>query len=317
MVIDKNTVAICLATYNGSKYIQEQINSILAQTYTNWFLFIRDDNSSDDTVTQIQKYVSENSGRIVLIDDDALVGGSAKQNFVSILSWVKQNYDFQYFMFCDQDDVWLPEKIEKSIDTMKANETPDHLPVLVHTDLKVVDQNLALLGESFFAYRALDPEVVDLRHLLIQNNVTGCTMLWNKALNNLIDIEDETVAMHDWWIVLVASVFGKIVYVNEGTILYRQHGNNVVGATRVNTLNFIIKRLKESDHVKKTLHMAVQQAGSFLKHYKSQLSQEQIVILTCFSTLYEHNKVSRIITVCKESFLKQGLVQIIGELLFI
>ena len=317
MNINDNTVAICMATYNGAKYLEQQLNSILKQTYQNWVLFIRDDDSTDDTLRILQHYASLNPERIVLIQEPSLTGGSSKKNFASILSWVKQQYDFPYFMFADQDDVWLKTKIDKSIQLLREHETAAKIPLLVHTDLKVVDQDLNVLGESFFQYRALNPDVKDLRHLLIQNNVTGCTMLWNKALNELLNIEDDAVAMHDWWIALTACCFGKILCLKEPTILYRQHGSNVVGATRVNTLGFILKRLSGSNHVRKTLLMAVEQAAAFRNCYAEQLISENLRLFHIFSELYTHSKLVRIFIVFRESFLKQGLIQIIGELLFI
>lgn len=317
MKIDKRTVAIFMATYNGECYIAQQIESIINQSCKNWVLFIRDDNSIDKTRDIIRRFVAQWQNQIVLIEDPALTGGDARRNFASILSWVKGRYDFSYFMFADQDDVWLENKIEVSMKAMTEAEAAFSGPVLVHTDLKVVDQNLNILGESFFQYRALDPEVKDLRHLLVQNNITGCTMLWNKALNDLVDIGDEAVAMHDWWIALTAAVFGQIHCVRESTMLYRQHGNNVVGATRVNTLGFVLKRLSGLSHVRKTLRMPMDQAGAFLRYFREKLTSEQIRLLEAFSTLHKQNKLTRIRTVCKERFLKQGLIQIIGELLFI
>lgn len=316
-VIDGNTVAICLATYNGELYIEEQIKSILGQTFGNWMLFIRDDGSSDSTAEIVKRYASQYEGRIFLIEDGSLIGGSAKRNFAAILSWIKKHFDFSYFMFADQDDVWLEDKIEKSLKIMKEAEAEKNQPLLVHTDLKVVDRNLNVLGESFFRYRALNPDVKDLRHLLIQNNVTGCTMLWNKALNNLVDIGDEAVAMHDWWITLTACCFGEILCINEPTILYRQHGTNVVGATQVNSVRFILNRLLKSNHVRTTLKLAVAQADSFLKQNKSMLGMEEKSILQKFSQLYSYKKLTRVAMVCRESFLKQGWVQIVGEFLFI
>ena len=317
MEINETTVAICMATYNGDRYIAQQIDSILKQSYKNWVLFIRDDGSSDDTQNIIRQYACKYGDRIIHITDPCLSGGSAKKNFAAILSWVTQHFDFPYFMFADQDDVWQEFKVEKSMQLLMQNETSSKIPLLVHTDLKVVDQDLRVLGESFFEYRALNPEVADLRHLLIQNNITGCTMLWNKALNDLVDIEDDDVVMHDWWIALAACCFGKILCVKEPTILYRQHDCNVVGATKVNTLGFILKRLSGSNHVRKTLQMAVEQAAAFLQHYSECISTEDCKVLHIFSDLYSHNKIVRVFTVCRESFLKQGLVQIIGELLFI
>lgn len=113
-------------------------------------------------------------------------------------------------MFADLDDVWLEDKVEKSMNVMLEAETDNNQPFFVHADLVVVDQNWNVLVESFFQYRTLDPEVQDLRHLLIQNNVTGCTMLWNKKLNDLLNLEDDAIAMCDWWIALTTCVFWKI-----------------------------------------------------------------------------------------------------------
>ena len=317
MVINENTVAICMATYNGEEYLCEQIDSILNQTYKDWVLFVRDDGSADATVRIIERYAAEYPDKIVFIADAALSGGSAMKNFAAVLSYVNKHHDFPYFMFADQDDVWLAGKIEASMELMRRNEADKDAPVLVHTDLKVVDGDLNVLGESFFAYRKLDPNIVDLRRLVIQNNVTGCTMLWNKALNELFDIQSEAVAMHDWWIALTACVFGKICVLREATMLYRQHGANVVGASKVNSIGFIIKRFMDSDHVKKTLRDAVAQSGAFLDYHKERIDDGNRHILERFSSLYSRNKFSRVATVCREGFLKQGLVQIIGEILFI
>ncbi len=317
MTIDRDTVAICMATCNGETYLRAQLDSILGQTCSNWILFLRDDSSTDGTLAILRQYAAAWPDKICLIGDDSLPGGSAKQNFAAIVDWVNSRYSFAYFMFADQDDVWLDTKIEKSLTLLKQHEHDPATPLLVHTDLTVVDQALGVLGESFFAYRALDPHVTDLRRLLIQNNATGCTMLWNRALNDLLDLADPKVAMHDWWITLTACALGKILCLEEPTILYRQHGNNVVGATRVNSLAFIRKRLGNLCHVRQTLRQAVDQAGAFLACHEERLTPEQVRILGLFSTLYSRGKLGRIALVCRESFLKQGWIQILGELLFI
>lgn len=314
---DNNTVAICLATYNGERYLSEQLDSILAQTYQNFHLFIRDDHSKDGTVSILEKYSENHPDKITVINDPNLSGGSSQKNFASILNWVKKQFNFEYFMFSDQDDFWLPNKIQISLEKIRKIEKNFDGPVLIHTDLRVVDKDLKTLGESFFAYRALDPSKHDLRHLLIQNNITGCTMLWNKKLNDIVDISSDEVAMHDWWMALVACCFGKIDYVNEPTILYRQHGDNVVGATNVNSIGFIIKRLTGSAHVKETLHLAVDQAKSFSSVYFEKLSSNDAEMITKFSKLYEVNKAKRVACVITNGYLKQGIVQIIGELIFI
>lgn len=310
-------IAICMATFNGEQYLNEQIESIVKQTFEDWVLFIRDDGSGDRTVEIIKKYCADFPEKIILISDETIVGGSSKRNFAAILDWVNRHYDFSYFMFSDQDDVWLNDKIERCMKVLLEKEKTYNGPVLVHSDLMVVNESLEVLGESFIKYRALNPEVKDLQHLLVQNNITGCTMLWNRELNELLSLESEAVAMHDWWIALVASAFGEILYESKATIQYRQHGKNVVGATKVNSLGFIVKRLLGNNHVKQTLNLAFEQAEAFRKEFCDRLSDEQKECLNIFCSIRTKRKVHRMIGLLKGGYTKQGIVQIIGELLFI
>lgn len=310
-------VAIMMATYNGEEYLEEQVQSILRQTYKDWTLFIRDDGSSDSTRDIIARAAREHAHRIIVIDDPELHGGGSKQNFAVILDWVKSHYDFPYYMFCDQDDVWMPDKVQVTLDYCRLSEDDGTIPTLVHTDLEVVDKDLVTLGSSFIRYRALDPSKTDLRHLLIQNNATGCTMMFNRALASLVDLSSPAVAMHDWWMVLVASAFGKIAFVNRSLVKYRQHGTNVVGATNVNTLSFVLKRLAGSNHVRDTLRASFDQAEAFRAHYSPLLTQEQRETIDSFIDIRRHRKIQRDILAVKGGFLKQGPVQIIGELLYL
>ena len=317
MPVSQNTVAICMATYNGAPFLEEQIESILKQTYQDWVLFIRDDGSADETVEIIHRYTSEYKDKIIQITDASLSGGSAEKNFAAILSWVSRKDCFRYFMFADQDDVWLDSKIEKSLQLMQQHESGGSIPLLVHTDLKIVDQKLSTLGDSFFAYQALNPNLVDLRHLLIQNNVTGCTMLINRALNDLLDLQNDEVVMHDWWIALTASAFGKVLCLKEATILYRQHGDNTVGTIRVNAPWYIVRHLLGRCRVRDCCKAAAEQAKAFLNAYEDRLSPDQIRIVSTFADLYAHNKWERLVTVFRESYWKQNPVQIIGEILYL
>ena len=318
MTLDNETVAICLAAYNGALYISEQIDSILNQTYQNWVLFIRDDGSDDGTDEIIRKYQTENPGRIVIIENESgNRGGDAKSNFALMLGWIKRHYSFSYYMFSDQDDVWLPEKIETTKAFFKKHEMQEHSPLLVHTDLTVTDSERNVLGDSLFKYRSMNPEIKDLPHLLAQNNMTGCTMMWNQALNDLVDFSHSGIVMHDWWFALAACCFGRIECLKEATVLYRQHGNNVLGATKVNSPSFVKKRLFGNGYVKKTIHDSVKQAEAFLDCYRDILSEEQRNTLSIYAKLYSHNRFSRIRIALKNKYLKQGFIQAIGELLFI
>lgn len=316
--ISDDSVAILLATYNGEKYIEELLESIIKQSYGNWMLFIRDDDSSDETVQIINKYVELYGDKILIVDSRKIKAKGAKNNFALLHKWVTEQYSFNYYMFCDQDDVWLPKKIENAMCEMKRNEQMQREPILIHTDLKVTDEKLNVISESYVNYRSIKYDVRDINHLLIQNNVTGCTMLWNKQLNNLVgDMTSDEVVMHDWWIALVACLFGKIVYLKTADILYRQHGNNTVGATQVNSFEFIIRRLKNIEHVKYTLHAPIEQAILLKNNYSESISKKDFDILSEFTELKNKNKLAKISSIVRCSFYKQGLVQIIGELIFI
>lgn len=315
MYCDENTVAICMATYNGELYIEDQVDSIINQSYDNIILFVRDDGSKDETPVLLKKLHNEHPNKIIIIDDPELKGGCSKSNFASIVSWVSHNYSFNYYMFSDQDDIWLETKVEETLKCMKENEKEE--AILVHTDLKVVDADLNLLGESFFDYRALNPDIADLNHLLVQNNITGCTMMWNRKLNTVLNLMLENIAMHDWWMALVACCFGKIVCLNKPTILYRQHSNNVIGATKVNTPLFVLQRLFNTNHVKKTLQLSKNQAQAFLEYYHNSLTSEQLDIIENFLKISDYRKMKRVFKTIQGSYLKQGWVQVVGELMFV
>lgn len=315
--MNNEKVAICMATYNGEKYISEQINSILNQTYQNFVIYIRDDGSTDNTMSVIESMASGDE-RIKIIRDNLKLR-SAHKNFAEVLKIATESDEFEYFMFCDQDDFWLENKIELCIERIRKciAEYGRNIPILVHTDLMVVDSKLTVLSESFMKYRALDAYETRLNRLLVQNNVTGCTMMWNKSLNGIINLSDERVVMHDWWMTIVASLTGKIIFIDKPTIKYRQHENNVVGATKVKSLKFILNRLLMSNKIKETFKLSVSQAEGILNIYKDKLSSDEIKILSIYASLYNYNKIKRLNIVFKNKFFKQGKIQIIGELLFI
>ena len=215
-----------MATYNGEKYLQEQIDSILNQSYTNWVLFIRDDGSTDNTAAIIQEYSDKHPDRIKPVPyaaTDLGFGKGAAYNFMACLKYASSFSEFSYFMFSDQDDVWLPNKIKMTLGCAKKVEKKCPGPVLVYTDLMVVDSSLNLLNKSYYKYCRFNPNYRDLNHLLIQNHILGCTMLFNKKLANYIIFNSIGIFMHDWWIALISSCFGSTVCLRHPTIKYRQH----------------------------------------------------------------------------------------------
>lgn len=223
----KSYIDILLATYNGQKYLSEQIDSILSQSNTDWTLIIRDDKSDDETVEIIKKYQEKYLDKIKIIEDDAGHLG-VKLNFQRLLEHSKA----EYIMFCDQDDVWLPEKIEMTLNAMKKGEKdfPDK-PLMIHSDLVVVDDGLKKIADSLWEYQKVIPEKNDdLNRIILQNVATGCTIMINKKAREVSLPIPEDAVMHDWWIAIKVAQYGKILYVPRQLTLYRQHSGNLVGA---------------------------------------------------------------------------------------
>ncbi|WP_057875472.1 glycosyltransferase family 2 protein [Liquorilactobacillus aquaticus] len=221
----KSEVAIVMSTYNGSRYLREQIDSILAQDFKDWDLYIRDDMSSDNTSMILRDY-EEKYDNIHVVENNNINLG-AKRSFLKLVQFV----DAKYYMFSDQDDFWLPNKVSLTLEAMKAAEEESsnmRIPVLVHTNYRIVDSKLAELRTPPASFKSY----TDLSSLSINNCITGCTMMINQALKNLVgDVVDaDSVGMHDWWFGLIANCFGTVSYLPQVTILYRQHEGNVVGA---------------------------------------------------------------------------------------
>jgi glycosyltransferase involved in cell wall biosynthesis len=218
-------VDIILATYNGEKYLAEQLDSIIAQNYSNWRLLISDDGSFDKTLAIIEKYTKADE-RILLVNN--IRQGGVVRNFSKALEFVTSNY----IMFSDQDDYWLPEKISHLKRILEEKEKlMGALPLLVFSDLIVVDEDLKILMPSFFIGTGWRPTYnFDTRFLLWRSTVYGCTVMFNKSLYDVAVPFDPDVTMHDQWFALIASLKGQVIYSKESHVYYRQHANNVVGA---------------------------------------------------------------------------------------
>ncbi len=232
-----NNIAILLSTYNSEEYLSEQINSIISQTVKEWILYIRDDGSSDNTFAIISNYCRLFDNIIHIKDNMNNLG--AKKSFIKLLSEVES----PYYMFCDHDDVWLPEKIEKTLHKMKEAESKNPLkPVLVFTDLIVVDRNLNIISNSMWEYQKTNPlHSKDVYTLSISNPITGCTIMINRAAKDVSVPMSSKSLMHDLWIALNVSHYGYIDFVNEPTMLYRQHNRNVLGAKKVSFLYYFFR----------------------------------------------------------------------------
>lgn len=220
-------VDILLTTYNGERYLKEQIDSILNQTYTNFNLIISDDCSTDGTIDILKEYEKQDERIKVYLQDNNL--GYVK-NFEFLLKQVQS----PYYALSDQDDVWLPEKIEKSMAKLKKEDAD-----LVFGDLKVVDKNLNTIYESFNDFMLLSTKInkfMDSYKLnYLYNCITGCTTVGKSSMiKQFVPIPTESRHLiHDHWIGIIISLKGKVTYIPEKLILYRQHGKNQVGTDKI------------------------------------------------------------------------------------
>lgn len=224
-----DNIDICLATYNGKKYLPELIESIRRQSCQTWHVLFSDDGSTDGTASLINAYCQTDPNRFSNISSKESHHSSTK-NFLYALTKTKS----QYVMLCDQDDIWLPFKVEKTIAKMCELEESlgADMPLLVFTDSSVVDADLNIIHPSFVSGHAFRAGTCSFSQLLVSNVVQGCTILINRAAVNLVNRYPipSSFSFHDHWIASLVKALGRIYYLDESTMLYRQHANNVVGA---------------------------------------------------------------------------------------
>lgn len=229
-------VAVLMSTYNGEKYIKEQIESILGQENVSVEIFIRDDGSIDHTVDIVEKYDNIN----IIRGENIGVGNS----FMELVYKVPNSFEF--YAFADQDDIWLNNKMEKGIEKIRHQKGP----ILYCSNQRLIDKYGSEIGVRFNRNPDLSSEKI-----FVQNSATGCTMIWNRELQNILLKKRPAKELlysriHDVWVAMVASICGTIIYDKNGYILYRQHENNVVGArkkTRKDILVQQIKKIKRKD----------------------------------------------------------------------
>lgn len=225
-------VQILLSTYNGQKYLEDQIESLLNQQYDNFSILIRDDGSQDSTV-EILKRWKKQYGNI-----DFYVGKNLGvwKSFFDLMHHADRSAD--YFAFCDQDDYWQPEKLKKGVNHLKRMDSG--VPLLYCSNTTPVDEAMNVLKRTI---RNLDFRP-SFGNAVIQNICTGCTAIINKRLLEMAQMETpEFTVMHDWWLYLISSCFGQVYYDNDSYIYYRQHQGNEVGA-RINRIEQTKYRLK-------------------------------------------------------------------------
>ncbi|MDU5408276.1 MAG: glycosyltransferase family 2 protein [Streptococcus agalactiae] len=270
--------AVLMATYNGQGFIHDQLDSIRNQTLRPDYVLMRDDGSTDDTVKVVEDYIKEHrlDGWSITSNDKNL---GWRLNFRQLLIDVLA-YEVDYVFFSDQDDVWLPEKLSVSLEAAKHKASD--VPLLVYTDLKVVNQELNILQDSMIRAQSHHANTTLLPELT-ENTVTGGTMMINHALAEKWFTPND-ILMHDWFLALLAASLGEIIYLDLPTQLYRQHDNNVLGARTMDKRFKILREGPKSIFTRywKLIHDSQKQASLIVDKYGDIMTANDLELIKCF-----------------------------------
>lgn len=278
-----------MATFNGENYVENQILSLIGQTHKDWKLLIHDDGSTDNTI-QILKNYQKLDSRIHLLEDNVKCGGAAN-NFLHLLN----NSSAEYIIFCDQDDIWLESKLQVLHDVIKNNESDSAIGI--YSNGYLYDGN----GINKQIPTSKPHQLSD--QLFLNAGLQGCAVLFNRRCRDyMLQYNNSILSMHDHLLTLVLLSFGKILYIPEKLMLYRQgHINKVTNNIEVNHLKRIKKQFFSELGVLDNTHYNFTKAfyQQFLKELDSNKRQKYIQF---FAIVNEKNKFLRIVKVLSSDF---------------
>lgn len=288
-------VAILLSTYNGEKYLEEQIESILNQTYKNIEIYIRDDGSKDKTVEILNKYKEKYNNINLEIGQNV----GFINSFFSLLDMCN---DAKYYAYCDQDDVWEKQKIEKAVGCLQK--TDENKPAMFFSNVDYYDENME------FVAHADKKKIYNFRNSLVECVTQGMTMVINKnAKDTIAKDKPKNCLFHDWWTYMVCSGFGEIVYDEESLVRYRRHGKSVTaeGKSFISLFFWRIKKFIINDDLKKIRKQYIE----YQKLYEDKLDIKDRKILSLFAS----EKYSFIKSIKKVFYPKKFRKKIIDEIM--
>ena len=300
---------ILLATYQGEAWLTPLLDSLSAQTDPDFEVLFQDDGSSDATPSLLRA-VSDQDGRFREGKEVGRHLGPAG-NFLSLL----RQTDGDLIFLCDQDDLWEPDKLSVMKAAMPLRETR---PILVHTDLSVVDQDGNLLAPSFFRLEGWDPSAVTLPPLLVQNNATGCAMLLNRPLADRVLAygTPEKMFMHDWFIALTAAAFGRVLFLDQPLTRYRQHGTNVIGASHSSLIVRGFHALGQRKAAQARIALTYTHTRAFQESYGDTLPAEAAELISAYLATQTMPWFRRVRTVRRLGCVMQSPVTRLGQLFF-
>lgn len=291
--------------------MQALISSLENQKFKNFRLLVRDDGSDDNTGELLSGYARCSNLNINLLP------GSIKKGIVESFNIALKCSSADYILFCDQDDVWNRHKVSVLLDAMELFEKKrgKDVPLLVHSDLEVVNDSLASIAPSMWQYQKLNAvKRTQLKHLLVQNCITGCAMMINRVLADLAVDPPSGVIMHDWYIGLIAAAFGYIMPVPVPLVKYRQHGKNAMGSAAHSATHWIKKGFKKSKY---ELDQTFVQARAFHEKFGNAMGKDKAILIQEYMNISQKNIFSKRWTIARHGFWKEGMIRNAGMLLLL
>ncbi len=334
MSMTDNGITVLMAVYQGRKYLEQQLDSILAQTIPVQIL-VSDDGSDDGSRELLEQYRKRYPEQIRLCHRTRKQGQCkdetgekeeippAARNFFWLMETAarenrkgnpqtkKVEHRHEYIMLSDQDDVWFSHKAEALFAEIRSLEGiyGKGCPLLVYSDMEVTDADLKPIHASFLAYQHSDPKRTSLAQVLVENPVTGGALMMNEALLKLTAQKPESCCMHDWWIALTAACFGRISCVQQPLYQYRQHGGNTLGAKATGSVEDLKARLSRQRQVKENYRRMWRQGRAFAARHGRRMQPEQKKVLTVFLALPGQRPLMRLSMVRKYGFYKSSAIQ--------
>ena len=308
------TTAVLLTAFNGAGHLPDLLDSLLAQEDPDFSVLMQDDGSADRT----PDFLREIAGRDPRFTFGAEQGKhlGAAGNFLSLI----RQADADYCLLCDQDDIWEPEKISLLKQKIRDLESQYGYgtPLLVHSDCSLIDPSGEKTGDSFFRHQGWDPNALTLPRLLVQNNVTGCTLIMNRPLRELIasHAKAKDLFMHDWFIALTAAAFGRIAFVDRPLTRYRQHGGNAIGASSKPLLLRGLDALKHRKETKRRILLTYTHTKVFRKLYEGELPEEALAVVDAYLSTQRMRKIPRVLAVYRMGCRMQSPLTRLGQVFF-
>lgn len=273
--MEDKKVIICMSTYNGEKYIEQQIESLLNQTYKNIDIYVRDDGSKDNTIKILKNY--QNEGKIHFIKGKNV---GVVNSFYECLKEVYKKGDF--FAYCDQDDKWHEDKIKRAV--IQLNKEKEDIPVLYFSEFNYCDENLKFVNKS-----SVNKKGTSFENSIVECISFGISEVFNKSLaKKILDSGTKDICFHDWWAYMIASGLGKVIYDNEPTVEYRRTGSNVSpsGKAGISLQIYRIKKFVMGKYFKNIR----KQINKYKVQFSDKLSDKNKKIINMFSLRYNFFK---------------------------